>query len=262
MLLSEAANVGASSFASGWVVMSFPVLVDIYAEPLISEVCTVYPINKSVISIPRMRIRATTTSYDGSVETSRIIPTGKELIRANEETVIVTPGTNYNIYTGLGFTLKTHKMNRRYSLMSNVAITETKVGGGTATHNVAVSFKPDARSQISRTFTFTDSTSEVITGNIMSNLNYDTGITTVQVTFNVGDSTSTFVCDNVTFKLRFRPIGTHNGRTKVSITTEMIDCTIDPNEDFLLELEEEDIQDFNSIFKIDLLRTITEAIKR
>lgn len=34
------------------------------------------------------------------------------------------------------------------------------------------------------------------------------------------------------------------------------------NEDFLLELEREDIQDFNSIFKIDLLRTISEAIKR
>jgi hypothetical protein len=31
---------------------------------------------------------------------------------------------------------------------------------------------------------------------------------------------------------------------------------------FLLELEEEDIQDFNAIYKIDLLRTITEAIKR
>jgi len=34
------------------------------------------------------------------------------------------------------------------------------------------------------------------------------------------------------------------------------------NEDFLLELETEDIQDFSSIFKIDLLSTLSEAIKR
>jgi hypothetical protein len=239
-----------------------PVLVDIYADPLVSEVCTIYPVDKPIISIPRMRIRAVTSSYDGSTETSQIIPSAISLVRANEETVVVTPGTNYNIYTGLGFTNTTHKMNRRYTLLTNVAITETKSGGGTETHSVSVSFRPDARNQISRTFTFTSSDSETVTGNIMANVNYDGGTATAQVTFAVGDSTSTFECDNVTFKLRFRPVGSNNGRTRVSVTTEMIDCVIDPNEDFLLELEEEDVQDFNSIFKIDLLRTITEAIKR
>ena len=35
-----------------------------------------------------------------------------------------------------------------------------------------------------------------------------------------------------------------------------------PNEDFLIELPPEDIQDFNAIFKIDIIRTLSEAIKR
>lgn len=35
-----------------------------------------------------------------------------------------------------------------------------------------------------------------------------------------------------------------------------------PNEDFLIDLTQEDIQDYQSIFKIDLARTLSEAIKR
>ena len=42
----------------------------------------------------------------------------------------------------------------------------------------------------------------------------------------------------------------------------MTDVTIDPNEDFLIELPPEDIQDFRAIFKIDIIRTLSEAIKR
>ena len=235
MLLSEAANVGASSFAAGWVVMSFPVLVDIYADPLISQVCTTFPTSKSVLSIPRMRIKATVTSYDGATETSLIIPTATELIRAAEETVVITPGINYNIYSGIGFTVATHKMNRRYTLLTSIAITETKTGGGTESHTATVSFRPDARNQIARTFTFTDSTSTVITGNVMGHVDYDTGYVNTQITFAVGASTSTFAATAVTFKLRFRPVGTNAGRTKVSVVSSMIDCVIDPNEDQLKE---------------------------
>lgn len=37
MILSEAANVPASTFAAGWTVLSFPILVDIYSEPIIAK---------------------------------------------------------------------------------------------------------------------------------------------------------------------------------------------------------------------------------
>jgi hypothetical protein len=203
-------------------------LVDIYADPLIAQICTPFPTSKSVLSIPRMQIKATTTSYDGTTETSRIMPSATELIRAAEETITVTPGTNYSVYTGLGFTNATHKMNRRYTLMTRVSITETKSGGGTESHVVNVSFRPDARNQIANTFTFTDSTSKVITGNVMAHVNYDTGMVNTQITFSIGTSTSSFAATSTQFKLRFRPTGSNNGRTKVSVVTSMIDCVIDP----------------------------------
>ena len=209
-----------------------PVLVDIYAEPLVSQLCNVYPINKPSISIPRMRIKATSTSYDGSSETTRYVPTSTELIRANEVTVNVTPGTNYNIYSGVTFDSKTHKINRRYSLMTQLSIEESLSGGGTETQVVDVSFRPDARDQISREFTFTDDGGNVVVGHIVAHINNQSGGVSTQVTFDTGDSTSTFECTQATFKFRFRPVGTNNGRTKVTVETELIDCFVDPKNSY------------------------------
>ena len=41
-----------------WAVMSFPILEDIYSEPIISEICNIYPVNKPTIKVPRIRIRS------------------------------------------------------------------------------------------------------------------------------------------------------------------------------------------------------------
>jgi len=205
-----------------------PVLVDIYAEPLVSQLCNVYPINKPSISIPRMRIKASTTSYDGSSETTRYVPTSTELVRANEVAVNVTPGTNYNIYSGVTFNSKTHKINRRYSLMTQLTVEESLDPSGTETHTIDVSFRPDARDQISREFTFTDDAGNTVVGHIVAHINNQSGGVSVQVNFDTGDSTSTFECTEATFKFRFRPVGTNNGRTKVSVETELIDCFVDP----------------------------------
>jgi len=180
-----------------------------------------------------MRIKAATTSYDGSTETTRYIPTSTELIRSNEVAVNVTPGTNYNIYSGVTFDSKTHKINRRYSLMTQLSIEESLDGGGTETHAVDVSFRPDARDQISREFTFTDNAGNDVVGYVVAHITNASGSVSAQITFDTGDSTSTFECTEATFKFRFRPVGTNNGRTRVSVETELIDCFIDPNEDEL-----------------------------
>jgi len=226
----------------------------------VSQLCNVYPVNKPAISIPRMRIKATTGSYDGSAEQTKYIPTSTDLIRANEVKVDVSTGTSYNIYTSTGLNSASHKINRRYSLLKRITVQET--GTHTVTHTVDVNFRPDARNQIAREFTFEDESGETVTGSVHAHINNDTGIVTTQVTFEGGGTGASFECSEVRFHFRFRPVGTNAGRTKVSVQTEMIDCMIDPNEDFLLELEQEDIQDFSSIFNIDLLRTISEAIKR
>lgn len=58
MVLTETANVPGGSISFGWTVLSFPILVDIYAEPIVSELANVYPVSSPVVSIPRVKIMA------------------------------------------------------------------------------------------------------------------------------------------------------------------------------------------------------------
>lgn len=40
--------------SNGWTTLSFPILTDIYSEPIISQLCNVTPIEKP--SIPRVKV--------------------------------------------------------------------------------------------------------------------------------------------------------------------------------------------------------------
>lgn len=237
-------------------------MVDIYSEPIIAELANVYPVDKPVISIPRVKIKAQTRSYDGSTVEEAYIPTAYKLIRAGEVVVNVTPGTQTNVFTSAGLDPQKMKMNRRYTLMTKLDVTETDATNATTDYTLRCSFRPDNRNQIVNEVRFTGTGGSVVTASLTGNVNYEKGIITYQVIFTGGAAGSTFACNYSEFSMRFLPISTMNGRTKVSIETTMTDVTIDPNEDFMLDLTEEIMQDFNSIFKIDLIRTISEAIKR
>lgn len=260
MILSEAANVPASTFAAGWTVLSFPILVDIYSEPIIAELCNVYTTNSPTLSIPRVRIKSQTKSYDGTVVEESYIPTTKKLVRANVVEINALPGVSNNVWTLATLSPDNLKMNRRYTLLTQVQVTET--AGGSDVHTVDVSFIPDSRNQIVGSFSFTDSGGATVECSITGHVDYEKGIITYNVIVGDGSSGYTFQVDFAVFSLRFVPVATMNGRTRVVVETEMTDVFIDPNEDFLIDLTQEDIQDYQSIFKIDLARTLSEAIKR
>jgi hypothetical protein len=256
-ILTEGANVPASSFGFGWTVLSFPILVDIYAEPIISELCNVYPTDSPVVSIPRVRIKSKIVNFDGSV-VEKIIPTARELIRADFFEHNIAPGAPEALLTaGLGADAAKFKMNRRYFSIVKANLTEN---GNAKT--VSVSFRPDNRAGIKGTFTYQAADSGVCIFSIHGNVNWDTGEVIYSVVSDTSATASTVVLQTMTFQCRFTPVESMKGRTQVGITTEMMDVTIDPNEDFMIKLPQEDIQDYKAIFKIDLVRTLSEAIKR
>ena len=263
MILTEGSNVSAGSFAKGWVVSSFPILVDIYQEALVSQLCNVYPVTSPQITIPKMRLHAITKSYDGSTETrADNVPTASALIRASEETVTVNPGVSANVFTLLGINLTNDdvKMNRRYTLLTRLEVNEDD-GSTSIDHVLDVSFRPDNRNQISREVTFESIDHKTVTVKVNGNINYSDGTIILNVLFDSA-STSTFTAGLATFTLRFTAKGGMNGRTKVYMVNEAIDLTIDPNNDFYIELDQEEIQDFQSIYKVDLIQTISSGIKR
>ncbi len=260
-ILTESANVPGGAFASGWTVLSFPILVDIYAQPIIAELCNIYPTDSPIVSIPRVVIKAITKSYDGSTTDERVIPTARNEIRAGQVDYNVVVATPTNLYTALTLSSDEFTMNRRYTLVTAINVTDS---GGTATGALPLSIRADSRSQ------FVGESAPVTTsngGDVVAKLNGRVDFNTGDVIFNVyfegaaGD-VAVMTADTVSLKLRFVPISTMNGRTVVRVETEMTDVTIDPSDDFLIDLPQESIQDYKSIFKIDLLRTLSDVIRR
>lgn len=198
----------------------------------------VYPIDKPVISIPRVRIKAQTKSYDGSSMEESYIPTATKLIRAGVVNVDVVPSSATNVFVATGLSPDNLKMNRRYTLVTKMNITEDPLGTPVS-HEVDLNIRPDNRNQISAEFTFQDSTTADVTVTMQGHVDYEKGIIVYQALF-TGGGGNDFQCDSARFSLRFTPVATMNGRTKVIVETEMTDVFVDPNEDFLIDLTEED----------------------
>ena len=267
MLLTEAANVPGSTLSFGWTVLSFPILVDIYAEPIVSELCNVYPVSSPVASIPRIKIMAYIKGYSGAV-TQVKIPTMTQSVRPGALALTTLPATSNDLFAiaTLAVTPATvsgdlYRINRRYTLITSVTSNELHNAVNTQTvTNVVI--KPDNRNQFIGTFTYNDFAGVAVVGSLTGHINYDSSIFSFNVIYSGGTGASTFTCVSAVMSMRFMPTNTMNGRIKVKIESEMTDVTIDPNEDFLIELPPEDIQDFHAIFKIDIIRTLSEAIKR
>ena len=89
MLLEESSTLMASPEAITYAVASFPMLVDIYAEPLLSKVCSVYPSAVPTMTIPRLKWIAKVVSIKGVV-TEYEFPNAQALIRVGIEKAVIT----------------------------------------------------------------------------------------------------------------------------------------------------------------------------
>jgi hypothetical protein len=191
MLLTEAANVPGSSLSFGWTVLSFPILVDIYAEPIVSELCNVYPVSSPVASIPRIKIMAYIKGYSGAVTQVRI-PTMTQSIRPGALLLAVTPAVANNMFTiataavaPATVTADLYRINRRYTLITSITTNElTGAVNTAATHAVVI--KPDNRNQFVGTFTWTDTSGAAVVGSLTGHINYDTSVFTFNIVYSGG----------------------------------------------------------------------------
>ena len=244
MLLTESTNVPSSSFALGWTVASFPILIDIYAEPLIAELCNVWTTDSHIISIPRVRIKASTTGYDGTQHETEM-PTLKYLVRADVHEEAISPGTTVNLLSAVfGGESERFRMNRRYLHIKELKINDTGRG---EPFKLKVNIRPDNRSQLLGEFEYTTSDNKKAKIILNGFVDWDKGNVLYHVNIDDGGSEQTIEVDSAQFSCRFTPVRSFRGRTKVSVHTQMTDLTIDPNEDFLVDLTQEDVQDYKSI---------------
>jgi len=243
VLLEESVQLGPSANVIGYAVSYFPILTDIYAEPILSKACTVYPVNKGMITIPRAQLSGTVLNPDGTSVTHRM-PRFDQLVRGGEATVSVAPGASASLAEdGSGNALVGVRLNRRYTILSTVT-------DGTTTWNAFV--RPDARGQLSGTVDL--AAGEVAT--VVGHVDWDN----MTVQYSVTTSGSTVITSG-DFDVRYSPTSGDIGRTKVKLEITGWDVDIDTKDDFEIELLEETIQDYKDIYNIDLVRHLSEAIK-
>lgn len=232
---------------------------------MISRVATTYPTNKSITTIPKVELNASVKNTDGTIS-KYPMPRAQYLIRAKAETINLLPGESNNVFelssgfaTGEVTETKT-RVNQRYFMLTQLEVFGDSGGGTDTTTMVALNMRPDARGQIHKEFQLTDSESNVVDGTLIGHVDWDTGIVQYSVSFST-IAGYTFSANYAICKCVYSPKTGDVGRVKVSIKIQGWDVNIDTKEDFEIELQTETIQDYKDIYNIDLVRTMSEAIK-
>ena len=261
MLLQEAAGSGqiaSTAQAIGYAVSYFPILADIYSDPVISQIATVYPVNKSILTIPKVTLHASVNNADGSTSSWRM-PRTENLIRQKAVEVTLSEGISNDTFSFGGSQVEatTSRLNKRYFLINKVSVSNDGQG---AAAEIPVMIRPDARGQLKDIFTWQDSAGvpNTMTSKLYGHVDWDTGTVTYTLSHTGG---GTVVNDTTTASCVFSPKTSDIGRTKVQLKMEGWDVDVDNKEEFEIELQTEQIQDFKDIYNIDLLRTLSMAIK-
>ena len=185
----------------------------IYAEPLLSEICTNYPTRTSIVTVPKVEITATVQNSD-STTTTYNIPRATQLVRGATEDITLTPNANNDLF-GLSagpVSSSTTRINKRYLVIDSVLAND-----GTSNIDVSVVIRPDARGQLEKEFTFT-SGAHTVTGKMIGNVNWDSGVITFAVTYEKesGD-TNTYTTTSANARVMFSPTSGDVGRVKVKM---------------------------------------------
>ena len=262
MLLEESIQLGPSASVIGYAVAYFPILTDIYAEPLLSEVCTPYTTQTSIVTVPKIEITGSVLNSDGTT-TTYSLPRPTQLVRGATETINLAPNANNNLFSmsaGGIVTSETTRINRRYFVIDLLEVVDDSTGSDT-TSTILVFIRPDARGQIEKEFTFQDASSNDVTGKLIGNINWDSGVVTYAVTFE-GAAGVTYSVNYAQSKVMFSPTTGDIGRVKVKLKVSGWDIDVDEKDSFEISLTSETIQDYRDIYNVDLVRTMAEAIKR
>lgn len=241
-------------------------MADIYADPVISRIATIHPTSKPINTIPKVQLTASVRNTDGSTKTY-LMPRAQYLIRGTAETINLLPNTNTDLFSAsAGYPNEVNstlaRINKRYFLVNTAVIKTTSTNGGEdTTTTVGLNLRPDARGQIHKEFEMTDAQGNTTQCSIVGHINWDTGIVQYSATF-APVSGCEFNIEYLTSKVRFSPKTGEVGRVKVALKISGWDVNIDTKEDFEIELQTETIQDYKDIYNIDLVRTLSEAIKQ
>jgi len=258
VLLEESSSLMGTSEGITYAVASFPMLVDLYADPLLSKVVSVYPSTVPTMSIPRLKwvskiidIKGNTTEFE--------FPNAEKSIRVGFETV--TMGQYGNVFDiALGDDLKTTKsefrLNKRNFKMTSVTV----VIDGTDT-NVPVIAVADARGHfVAEDVEVGGLSVDGILFKVAGQINFETGDVTWNV-INLEGSTVAVTAKEATLRMRIQGVGNAKGVVKARPKQDVLDINCDIEDSFEIENIEEVIQDWKSLYNLDIMSQLKNYVK-
>ena len=263
-ILTES-TVMASPEAMSFAVASFPMLIDLYAEPLLGKAITVYPYDKPLLTIPRIKWVAIHVDELGNT-TEYEFPTATKNIRLN--TKVVKLGTNDNVYKGLdrvnGKPEGTIDSGDFRISARNARITKAVISvDGGADQEIDIFGIFDAKGNF-----FMDDIAEASWGGKIYRIQGALTISNGRFVWSVTDVTPADVTSStvVTFKqleFRFKLFG--NGinkavnRSKPLMSTVEVACDLE--ESWEISEIEEILQDWKALWNMDVLTMLKDHIK-
>lgn len=251
VLLEESATLMASPEAITYAVASFPMLVDIYAEPLLSKVISVYPSAVPVMTIPRLKWIAKVIDIHGNA-TDYEFPNAQALIRVQSVDTLIS-GSNGNIYKVHGISSSEFRLNKR-----NLKITQVKVKKGTDETIVNIIAYADARGNFHSEFNVVEADAKTLV-RVQGQIAFDNGSVTVSLA-NIGDNAS-YTLVETKLACRIQGVGNGKGVVKSRPQNEGIDINCDIEDSFEVENIEEVIQDWKSLYNLDIIGQLKSYVK-
>lgn len=267
-LLQEAANITNTEIAIGYAVTYFPILCDTYCSDILGEAILYKSINKPILTVPRLKMVASVNNSDGT-SNSWTFPRALFLIRTKSEKIRIAPRkTNSLIKMSASYPNNVNEtisaVNKRYLTMESIDIevknrttNETQL----ITYNLAL--RADARKQLHTEFELLSEKVENLSANctLIGHVDFDNGLLQYDMTSISSDPNYIFTAVSGVVSCVFTSKTSDIGRVKISVKMSGTDLNIDVNEDFEYELDVETLQEYTDIYNIDLVKTISTAIK-
>ena len=261
VLLESAESTMASPEAIAFSVASLPMVTMVYSAPTLSNDGTViYNMKVPTSTVSILQWVAKVIDIDGSVKEVKF-PTAMESVRPGIKE-ITSADQYFNIYSNLGVTKDDFRISKRGLMLTGTHVTETDSGGNKIEHQNVVYAGIDSRGHFSVDYTITSADSKTVKFRASGTVNTSNGdVTWSNVIIDNGGSSSKFATDNASIKVRLVGNGVNKAIVKVEPLNKAIDVNADNAEKFEVENIVEVIQDWKSLYNVDILSQLTDMVK-
>lgn len=260
-------NIGNSDLAIGYAISYFPILCDTYCTDILGNAILFKQVDSPILTIPRLKMTASVQNSNGTVN-NWTFPRAMFLIRSEPEDFKLTPKVTHNLFSlsksPTKLTPENSSINKKYFMLKTINVEiKNEQTQTTETIDHLLMIRPDSRNQFNYDFEIISAENPKIIANctIIGHIVFDSGQLQYDMTTISSDPNYTFTIKYGTFSCLFNSRTTDIGRVKISVKMSGEDIDISKNDDFEYDLDVETLQEYSDIYNIDLIRTLSTAIK-